>query len=245
MRRAVTVTLAFLAVACLPCFQAAADPSGAQDGWRGRQRLILIDPGHGGVDRGVSEGTGPDEKTITLAVARTLATAMSERGYAVRLTRNSDERQDLRSRLAAVTRVHPDLFISLHVNDNSDPSVGGAVIYIYPRQGESGTAGEACDADAAAPADAHNVFACSRLLAEKLTARLSGVTDMIAQGAVRSAHLTVLAAPEVPSVLLEMGFLSNRADATRMNSAAWRASLSEAIVNSVDDYFREGQHKAR
>lgn len=256
----VGAALAFLFIGSVLSLPAAGAPSGAT---HARQKLIVIDPGHGGVDAGVVARNGLDEKTVTLAEARALAAVLSRRGYTVRLTRKSDEFRGLRARQAMAARMHPDLFISLHADGNGDPSVRGALVYVYSgyqnhdhrgtASGKDGadastgvdrTSGQKVPAGSAAPAVRRKTGRLSRQFAERLIARLSAVTDMNQHGALRMARLSMLATPDVPAVLLEMGFLSNRTDAAQMRSAAWRAALSVAIADAVDDHFRDRPHKA-
>ena len=74
---------------------------------------------------------------------------------------------------------------------------------------------------------------------------LGGVTDILARSPHRSASLAVLVAPDVPAVLIELGYLSNRADAAQMNTDAWRSKVADAIADAVDRQFSPGQTAAR
>ncbi|GAA0583629.1 N-acetylmuramoyl-L-alanine amidase family protein [Rhizomicrobium electricum] len=220
------------------------------------RKLILIDPGHGGVDKGVTNKNGVDEKTLALVEAQTLSARLLQRGYSVCLTRKSDELLALNERLEIVIQAHPSLFISLHVNYSGDPSVSGASVYVYTNSesgsmlkeeniGTSNPDGRSSDAPSGfvTPTVSRHTANLSGSFAEKLTARLADVTNMLPNGSIRSARLSVLTTPEIPSVLLEMGFLSNNAEAARLKSASWRAALTDAIANSVDDYFHVKQNR--
>jgi N-acetylmuramoyl-L-alanine amidase len=84
----------------------------------------------------------------------------------------------------------------------------------------------------------------SSLFATNALKRLSGVTDILARSPHRSASLAVLVAPDVPAVLIELGYLSNQDDAGRMNTDAWRARVAQAIADSVDRQFASTQSAA-
>ena len=80
----------------------------------------------------------------------------------------------------------------------------------------------------------------SSRFAETALGKLDGVTDILARNPHRSASLAVLVAPDVPAVLIELGYLSNRGDAARMNTEAWRTKVANAIADAVDRHFAAG-----
>ena len=173
------------------------------------------------------------------------------------MTRDNDTFIPLRERVAIGRGDKADLFISLHADSNPDPAVNGLSIYTLS-DGRS-------DREAAAMAKRENqsdIIAGVDLSAENspvapilidlaqrdtinkssqfaTTApkRLSQVTDILARSPHRSASLAVLVAPDVPAVLIELGYLSNEADAAQMNTDAWRARVADAIAGAVDRQF--------
>jgi len=221
------------------------------------KKIIVLDPGHGGIDSGTVGVNGLMEKDLALAEGLILARVLRGRGYSVFMTRDNDTFVPHRQRVS-VGRTHKaDLFISLHADSHPDPSTTGLSIYTLS-DGRS-------DREAAALAKRENqsdIIAGVDLsgsnnpvapilidLAQRDTVnkssrfattaikQLSGVTDILARRPHRSASLAVLTAPDVPAVLMELGFLSNAHDARQMNMEAWRARVAEGIADAVDAQF--------
>jgi N-acetylmuramoyl-L-alanine amidase len=217
----------------------------------------VLDPGHGGIDSGTVGVNGLMEKDLALAEGLILARVLRGRGYSVFMTRDNDTFVPHRQRVS-VGRTHKaDLFISIHADSHPDPSTTGLSIYTLS-DGRS-------DREAAAMAKRENqsdIIAGVDLsgsnnpvapilidLAQRDTVnkssrfattaikQLSGVTDILARRPHRSASLAVLTAPDVPAVLMELGFLSNAHDARQMNTEAWRARVAEGIADAVDAQF--------
>jgi N-acetylmuramoyl-L-alanine amidase len=238
--------LAALVAASSP---AAAHPTG--------HKVITIDPGHGGIDSGTNGVNGLMEKDLVLAEGLKLARELKARGYTVHMTRDNDTFIPLRQRVAMSRGYRSDLLISLHADSNPDPTVNGLSIYTL-NDGRS-------DREAAALAKRENqsdVIAGVDLgggnnpvapilidLAQRDTinkssrfattalARLGAATDILARSPHRSASLAVLVAPDVPAVLIELGYLSNRADAAQMDTDPWRSKVAGAIADAVDRHF--------
>ncbi|MES2471668.1 MAG: N-acetylmuramoyl-L-alanine amidase [Pseudomonadota bacterium] len=221
------------------------------------KKIIVLDPGHGGIDSGTVGVNGLMEKDLALAEGLLLARVLRGRGYSVFMTRDNDTFIPHRQRVN-VGRTHKaDLFISIHADSHPDPSTTGLSIYTLS-DGRS-------DREAAAMAKRENqsdIIAGVDLsgsnnpvapilidLAQRDTVnkssrfattaikQLSGVTDILARRPHRSASLAVLTAPDVPAVLMELGFLSNAHDARQMNTEAWRARVAEGIADAVDAQF--------
>jgi N-acetylmuramoyl-L-alanine amidase len=224
---------------------------------RGGKKIIVIDPGHGGLDSGTVGVNGLMEKDLALAEGLKLARELRARGYTVYMTRDNDTFIPLRQRVAIGRADKADLFIALHADSNPDAGVTGLSIYTL-NDGRS-------DREAAALARRENqsdVIAGVDLsggnnpvapilidLAQRDTinkssrfattalGQLSHATDILARSPHRSASLAVLVAPDVPAVLIELGYLSNASDAAQMNSDHWRVGVAEAIANAVDAQF--------
>jgi N-acetylmuramoyl-L-alanine amidase len=223
----------------------------------GGKKVVVIDPGHGGLDSGTVGVNGLMEKDLALATGLKLAKNLRARGYTVFMTRDNDTFIPLRQRVAIARADHADLFIALHADSNPDASVTGSSIYTL-NDGRS-------DREAAAMARRENqsdVIAGVDLsgdnnpvapilinLAQRDTINKSSrfatnalgtmgkVTDILARSPHRSASLAVLVAPDVPAALIELGYLSNADDAAQMNSDAWRSRVAEAIADAVDQQF--------
>lgn len=223
------------------------------------KKVIVIDPGHGGVDPGTIGPHGVYEKNITLAVGLALRRALLKRGrYQVVMTRDRDIFIRLRQRVAMARAAGADLFISLHADSNHNPRVRGASVYTLSET--------ASDKEAAALAAKENK---SDLIAGvDLTGESNEVTNILIDLAQREtmnhsaqfarllvhdmddathmlrrthrfAGFAVLKAPDVPSVLIEMGYLSNAHDEAELLKPSFRARLAETIAEAVDQYFRQ------
>jgi N-acetylmuramoyl-L-alanine amidase len=223
----------------------------------GGKKIIVLDPGHGGLDSGTVGVNGLMEKDLALAEGLKLRRELQERGYTVYMTRSDDTFIPLRQRVAIARADKADLFIALHADSNPDSSTTGTSIYTL-NDGRS-------DREAAALARRENqsdVIAGVDLggdnnpvapilinLAQRDTRNKSSevattalkeigqVTDLLARSPHRSASLAVLVAPDVPAVLIELGYLSNSGDARQMNTDGWRAKVADAIANAVDQQF--------
>lgn len=221
------------------------------------KKIIVLDPGHGGLDSGTIGVNGLMEKDLALAEGLRLERELRRRGYVVYMTRDNDTFIPLRQRVAIARADHADLFIALHADSNPDPATTGTSIYTL-NDGRS-------DREAAALARRENqsdVIAGVDLsgennpvapilinLAQRDTRNKSSefatnalkelgqVTDLLARSPHRSASLAVLVAPDVPAVLIELGYLSNSSDAAQMNTDSWRSRVAVAIANAVDAQF--------
>jgi N-acetylmuramoyl-L-alanine amidase len=223
----------------------------------GGKKVVVIDPGHGGLDSGTVGVNGLMEKDLALATGLKLAKDLRARGYTVFMTRDNDTFIPLRQRVAIARADKADLFIALHADSNPDAAVTGSSIYTL-NDGRS-------DREAAAMARRENqsdVIAGVDLsgdnnpvapilinLAQRDTINKSSrfatnalgtmgkVTDILARSPHRSASLAVLVAPDVPAALIELGYLSNAGDAAQMNTDAWRSRVAGAIADAVDQQF--------
>jgi len=229
-----------------------------------RKKLIVIDPGHGGVDPGAIGLSGIYEKTITLAAAKQLKSRLEGTGrYRVQLTRERDLSLELAERREIARAAEADLFISLHADSMANKSVRGLSVYTLSEK--------ASDREAEALAEqensADNIIGVdlshesqevrhilvdlaqreSMNLATKLADRLIGElrreTTLLRNGH-RFARFAVLKSPDVPSVLIEMGYLSNRQDETALKTESYRGKLMAAVVRGVDMHFG-GQQSAQ
>jgi N-acetylmuramoyl-L-alanine amidase len=221
------------------------------------KKIIVLDPGHGGLDAGTIGVNGLMEKDLALAEGLKLARELRQRGYSVFMTRDSDTFVPLRQRVAIARADKADLFIALHADSNPDPGTTGTSIYTLNDGRSDREAGALArrenQSDVIAGVDlsgGNNPVAPILInLAQRDTRNKSSefatnalkdlgqVTDLLAHSPHRSASLAVLVAPDVPAVLIELGYLSNAADAGQMNTDSWRAKVAGAIADAVDAQF--------
>ena len=221
--------------------------------------IIAIDAGHGGVDPGAIGRNGVYEKDVALAAAKELAT-MIERlgGYQVVLTRTKDIFLPLRERVAIGRRSGADLFLSLHADSINDTKVNGAHVYSLSdtasdKEAEALAAKEnKADIIAGIDLAAHPPDVSSILLdlSQRETNNFSAdVANVLVQTwkahglkllrkPHRQAGFAVLKAPDVPSILVELGFLSNASEVKKLSRRSGRAAILDALANAVDRYFK-------
>lgn len=217
--------------------------------------VIVIDAGHGGSDPGAAGPSGAKESAVTLAAAQALAETLEKSGrYEVVLTRETDQRLAHQERSRIARDAKASLFISLHADAHSNAKVRGGSVYTLSDEGTERSAREALetgdyivyDLDLGstgkevggilynlAQRDTANA---SDRFAEILIAKLAGVTPLL-NNTHRRGNFKVLLAPDVPAVLLELAFISNKSDESNLQSQAWRKRSMGAAAAAIDDYF--------
>nr|WP_298686851.1 N-acetylmuramoyl-L-alanine amidase [uncultured Dongia sp.] len=221
-----------------------------------RKPLIVIDPGHGGIDPGAI-GNGTMEKTITLAVAKALKKELLATGrFRVALTRDKDVYIPLRDRFKLARDGEADLFISLHADSHANAKTRGASVYTLSENASDSEA-EALAAkenksDVIAGVDLSNeskvvtgilidlaqreTTNLSARFAKMLVKALKKDTLMLEQSH-RFAGFAVLKAPDVPSILLEMGYISSVKDQQLLTSKTHQKGLAKAISRAIQSFF--------
>lgn len=228
----------------------------AEDKREGKRFTIVIDPGHGGVDGGAAGANGTIEKAITLAFAQELKARLAETGsYDIYMTREKDEFLRLDERVRIAREHEADLFISIHADTIRLQGVRGATVYTVSEK--------ASDAEAQALADRENLsdklagieienenqevadilielirretHSFSMKFAQSLVGELSNSVGLI-NNPHRSAGFRVLKAPDVPSVLVELGYLSNPKDEEQLRDPDWRSKAADSISRAVASF---------
>lgn len=232
--------------------------------------VIVIDPGHGGVDPGAVGAQNLLEKTIVMAVAQKLhdALAATER-YQVHMTRTTDTFVSLKQRVTFSRERSANLFISLHADSieaasNSD-SISGATVYTLSERAsdeqarimaEKENASDLLGGIKASSGEDDEVKDILIDLIKRETASFSaefagqlrgslGKSVPMSRDPMRSAAFKVLKQPHAPSVLLELGYMSNANDAKRLNSPEWQGKVARAIASAIDSYFSSRTARAR
>jgi len=225
---------------------------------RNKKILIVIDQGHGGIDAGALSNKGIKEKNVVLSFSKRLKMQLEAYGhYKVRLTRTKDKFLRLAARRDVAHKNQAALFIAVHADTFKYSSVRGTTLYTL--------SDKASDEEAAALAEKENradIIGGVNLVGEnreitnilidlaqretknhsiffarKAISTMRRVTRMTKRP-LKSAGFVVLKAPDVPSVLLELGYLSNTKDAKLLVSKKWQNKVARAMAKAVDNYFR-------
>ena len=232
-------------------------PSGRQPAVR---PTIVLDAGHGGVDPGAIGATGTHEKDITLAMVREVRRQLEQSGrFRVQMTRDDDVFIRLRDRIAIARQHSADLFISIHADSmgSGNSATRGASIYTLSENASdaeaAGLAARENRADIIAGVDLtrenrdvtsilidlaqRETMNHSIVFARKLVSEMGREVQLLPQNPHRFAGFAVLRAPDVPSVLIELGYLSNRDDEQLLNRPVHRTKVAGGIVRAIDAYF--------
>ncbi|MGD0190368.1 MAG: N-acetylmuramoyl-L-alanine amidase [Rhizomicrobium sp.] len=221
------------------------------------RRVVVLDAGHGGIDSGTTGVDGTMEKDLVLDEALRLRNVLSKRGYIVHVTRDSDVYIPLRERVNIARGFGADLFISLHADSNPDASVSGASVYTLSESGSDKEAAALArkenQSDVIAGVDLsgesspvasiliglaqRDTMNRSSRFAEGLVEELGHATNILPREPHRAAAFVVLKAPDIPAVLIELGYLSNAHDCSQVRTNSWRDGVASAIADAVDRNF--------
>jgi N-acetylmuramoyl-L-alanine amidase len=216
------------------------------------KKVIVIDAGHGGKDPG-SSGANTAEKDVTLAAAKALKARLEKSGrYTVVMTRQSDTFVPLEARVQIARRADADLFISLHADSGPDAATRGASVYTLSEKGTERVARVLEKDDwlmkANLPGRDRAVSQILLDLSQRATKNRSaafaetllqsvGEETTLLRRSHRDAGFIVLLAPDVPAVLLEMGFITNVDDEQLLKTSSGRGRLMDAVAGSIESYF--------
>ena len=210
------------------------DPVLRPEGLRSRSliRTVVLDPGHGGGDRGTRGRTGL-EKQLTLDLAKRVERNLAGNGVRVVLTRTSDKTVALEDRVALARARGADLFVSIHFN--SGGSADGIETYCAPPAGAPSTANERLNGSDRETVPSNRFDDQSVWLAHCAQKALLQATGVVDRG-VRRARFYVLRYQSCPAILIEAGFLSNAGEEQRIMRTDYRESLAKAIADGVLTY---------
>jgi len=223
----------------------------------GARRVVVLDPGHGGIDTGAIGGNGSKEKHVVLAIAKNVRSILRSKGIDARLTRTGDTFIPLYDRVEIAHKHGADLFMSIHADGFTNPSAAGASVFALSNRGAS---------SAMAKYLSERENAVDELAGKKATDKdhlLQQVlfdlvqTDTIKNSLTLGSHIlkqikpvhrlhskhteqaafVVLKSPSVPSVLVETSFITNPAEEKLLGTAAFRQKIASAIAAGVISYF--------
>lgn len=224
-----------------------------------RKKIVVLDPGHGGKDPGaIGRSYKTYEKNITLSMGKELQKQLEAKGFKVYMTRSTDIFIPLRKRVAIARNYHADLFISIHADSALNRNARGLSVYTLSET--------ASDKEAEALAERENkadiidgmdfsdnspeindvLISLSQNDSRNKSSKFAGyvVTEMkqrvkLVSNAHKFAGFAVLKAPDIPSVLIELGYLSNYSEEKFLRQPSYRKKLGEAITKSVVRYFKD------
>ncbi len=225
---------------------------------RNREVMIVIDPGHGGKDPGAIGRSGHYEKTIVLAIAKRLARTINRQsGFRAKLTRQGDYYVGLRKRLSIARDAKADLFISIHADAFRNPASHGVSIYALSQRGATSEAArwlarrenisvtlgdeKLANKDHLLSSVLINLsqnhsIAESLKIGKSILAHFNSFAKLHYRH-VEQAAFVVLKSPDIPSLLVETGFLSNRYEERRLASSWYQERIAHALMAGIKQHF--------
>jgi N-acetylmuramoyl-L-alanine amidase len=213
----------------------------------------VIDPGHGGKDPGAVAGKGLYEKTVALAISLKVGEILKKRGYRVYFTRTTDKFIKLRDRTRFANKKNADLFISIHANSAKNEKLNGVETYfLSPARSERSkrvaaleNKGDIEEMNYFSKATYLNVFNKAKIVASNKFAidvqrgMISYLRDSynVKDGGVREAPFWVLVGAQMPAILVEVGYISNRVEKKRIFTSRYQNLIARGIASGVDNYF--------
>jgi N-acetylmuramoyl-L-alanine amidase len=227
-----------------------------------RDVIVMIDPGHGGEDPGAIGPGRVREKDVVLAISKELASKINAvPGYRAKLTRTSDYYIGLRKRTQIARENNSDLLVSVHADAFKKPQANGASVFALSNRGASSEAarwlaqkenaadliggggvsiGDKDDMLASVLLDLSSTASlkASLTVGDKVLNSLGGVARLH-KSRVQQAGFMVLKSPDIPSILVETGFISNPAESRRLKTRKYQRQIADSIASGVKTYFRE------
>ena len=180
-----------------------------------KNRIILIDPGHGGTDPGASS-KGVTEKSIVIKVAKLVEQKLKSQGATVIMTRTGDTYPTLPARVALAKSTFSEIYVSIHVNAINNASVTGTETFYNLTSNDNG--------------------AESKILATKIHSEIVKNANMVDRR-IKEADFYVNRMVDIPSVLVELGFITNQADLNKLISDKYLEIYAQSIYNGIVDYY--------
>jgi len=221
--------------------------------------VVAIDAGHGGEDPGAIGRRGTKEKKIVLAIARNLAKLVNKQpGMKAVMIRNGDYYISLRGRTKKARRANADVFISIHADAFRNSKARGSSVFILSKRGASSETARwladkenSADLAGGVSLDDKDDLLAKVLLDLSQTASIEG-SDSVAKrvlkglkkigkphkNGVERAGFAVLKSPDIPSVLVETGFISNPYEESQLRKSSYRKKVAKAIFVGINDYFK-------
>ncbi len=222
-----------------------------------RDKVIVVDPGHGGKDPGAIGYKGYREKVVVLQIAQELRKLLKSRGYKVHMTRDNDRFIKLRNRTQYANRKKADLFVSIHANAVSKKQAEkayGIECYFLDKSRSNRAKKVAAQENSAdmsemdyygkqsflSTLNSHNIVASNKLAIDLQRGMLSSLRKSfknVKDAGVRPAPFWVLVGAQMPSVLVEVGFITNSKEAKQLVNSKYQKKLALGLANGIERYF--------
>lgn len=240
----------------------ATSPTVTQDSAGKRDIIVVIDAGHGGEDPGAIGPRGTREKDVVLKMAKTLAALVNKQpGFKAKLTRTSDYYIGLRNRTILARKHNADLFVSVHADAFRTPQPSGASVFALSQRGatsetarwlaQSENRSDLIGGAGALSLEGRDEMLAGVLLDLSMTASINaslgvgssvlgqlGSVAKLHKPGVEQAAFAVLKSPDIPSILVEAGFISNPKEEKNLSAGWYREKLARAMMDGIHDYFR-------
>jgi len=221
------------------------------------RRIVVLDPGHGGIDTGAIGPNGSKEKHVVLAIAKNVRNILRSKGIETRLTRSSDQFIPLDERIEIAHQHDASLFMSIHADGFTNPSAAGASVFALSNRGASSAMAKYISerenaADDVAGKKAKNkdqylqqvlfdlvqtdTIKNSLTLGSHILKNIKSVHKLHSQHTEQAAFV-VLKSPSIPSVLVETSFITNPGEEKLLGTTAFRQKIANAIAAGVISYF--------
>jgi len=225
-----------------------------------RDLIVAIDAGHGGEDPGARGKRGTQEKKVVMAIARKLRDIVNrKKGLKAVMIRDGDYYISLRGRTKKARKLNADVFVSIHADAFKNPRARGSSVFILSSRGASSEAAKwlakkenEADLAGGVSLDDKDDMLAKMLLDLSQTATIEASTSVASRvlkglkkigkthkSGVERAGFVVLKSPDIPSILVETGFISNPGEEKLLRTASYQKKLASAIFNGVDSYFRQ------
>ncbi len=213
--------------------------------FNGKKKIIVLDPGHGGPDRGARGADGAIEKTITLRLAQMIAAELKNK-YRPVLTRAGDYRLNIPDRTAVANHLGADLFVSIHVGGSFLHKASGITVYYFKEMSGSDITFEGVTSETYISDNDQTTWddiqkrhiTRSRALAKSMQAQIN---DMIKHMEIRieGAPLVVLSGADMPAILIEIGYISNPGEEEKLCDTQILSEFAKTISKAIDNFLSE------
>ncbi|KEF31532.1 MAG: AMIN domain-containing protein [Gammaproteobacteria bacterium] len=237
-----------------------AKPTVTQEAAGKRDIVVVVDAGHGGEDPGATGPRGTREKDVVLKMAKNLASLINKQpGYTAKLTRTGDYYIGLRNRTLLARKHNADLFVSVHADAFRTPQPKGASVFALSQRGATSETARwlaqsenRSDLTGGVSLDGRDDTLAGVLLDLSMTASINaslgvgssvlgnlGKVAKLHKSGVEQAAFVVLKSPDIPSILVEAGFISNPQEEKNLSTQWYRNKLSKAIFSGIEEYFQK------